>query len=192
MTYKNWRNEDHIKEKSYICFYCDKSVGADRGYAWEHPSGLRQYIYICPNCSCPTFIDTRKTQYPSPSFGDNVQSLPEHVEKAYKEAREAFSANAYTASALMCRKILMNVAVSKGAPENKRFIEYVEWLQSQNFIPPGSADWIDVIRQKGNEATHEIPAISQEDAEELIAFCELLLKFIFEFPARSAKYNTGT
>lgn len=31
------------------------------------------------------------------------------------------SVRAYTAAALACRKLLMNTAVSKGAPENKNF-----------------------------------------------------------------------
>jgi hypothetical protein len=43
---------------------------------------------------------------------------------------------------------------------------------------------VDHIRKKGNEATHEIALMGQADAEELIGFTEMLLKFIYEFPAR--------
>jgi hypothetical protein len=39
-------------------------------------------------------------------------------------------------------------------------------------------------RQKGNEATLEIHVMSRADAEELISFVEMLLKFIYEFPAK--------
>ena len=40
------------------------------------------------------------------------------------------------------------------------------------------------MAKKGNEATHEITVMNQQDAEELVAFTEMLLKFIYEFPSR--------
>lgn len=43
--------------------------------------------------------------------------------------------------------------------------------------------WI-TSEKKGNEATHEIVLMKKEDALDLIAFSEMLLKFIYEFPAR--------
>jgi hypothetical protein len=43
---------------------------------------------------------------------------------------------------------------------------------------------VDHIRTKGNEATHEIVLMTKADAEELIAFTEMLLKFVYEFPAK--------
>jgi hypothetical protein len=63
----------------------------------------------------------------------------------------------------------------------------VEYLATNHYTPPGSEDWVDHIRQKGNEATHEIKEPSPEDAKDLIAFLEMLLIFIFEFPARKRK-----
>ena len=78
----------------------------------------------------------------------------------------------------------MNIAVQQGAKEGLKFIEYVDHLAATGFIPPNGRGWVDHIRRKGNEATHEIALMSQADAEELIAFTEMLLKFIYEFPAR--------
>jgi hypothetical protein len=46
---------------------------------------------------------------------------------------------------------------------------------------------VDHIRRKGNEATHEIALMSQQDAEELVGFSEMLLKFVYEFPNRVPK-----
>ena len=43
---------------------------------------------------------------------------------------------------------------------------------------------VDHIRKKGNEANHEIKLMTQADAEELIAFTEMLLKFFYEFQNR--------
>jgi hypothetical protein len=43
---------------------------------------------------------------------------------------------------------------------------------------------VDHIRQKGNEATHEIPSVSEADAKDLLTFMEMILKLVFEFPNR--------
>ena len=86
----------------------------------------------------------------------------------------------------------MNIAVSRGAKEGLRFVEYVEYLANNNYVPPDGKDWVAHIRGKGNEATHEIAMMQREDAVELITLSEMLLKFIYEFPARvKAKKSPG-
>ncbi len=81
----------------------------------------------------------------------------------------------------------MNVAVGLGADPNKSFISYVEYLADKGYVPPNGKGWVDHIRKKGNEANHEIRLMTQPDAEELISFAEMLLKFIYEFPSRIPK-----
>ena len=76
----------------------------------------------------------------------------------------------------------MNIAVQKKASKDLSFLEYVEHLSSQGYIPPDGKSWVDHIRKKGNEATHEIKLMDKDDAEDLIKFSEMLLKFIYEFP----------
>lgn len=78
----------------------------------------------------------------------------------------------------------MNIAVTQGAAAGLKFIEYVEYLANKGYVPPNGKGWVDHIRKKGNEATHEIKLMEFEDAIELISFSEMLLKFIYEFPAR--------
>ncbi len=95
------------------------------------------------------------------------------------------SVSSYTAAVLTCRKILMNVAVDKGAPPGKKFIEYVNYLDTNNYLSVSGRDWVDHIRNKGNEANHEIHLMSMEDAKELIAFTDMLLRLVYEFPNRA-------
>lgn len=78
----------------------------------------------------------------------------------------------------------MNIAVSQGAKEGLSFAKYVDHLASNGYVPPNGKTWVDHIRKKGNEATHEIPDMSRDDAVDLITFTEMLLKFIYEFPNR--------
>jgi hypothetical protein len=155
-------------------------VASDKGYF----SGKEAFvIYICPRCDRPTyFAPGRQVRDIAP--GNEVQQVPEDVNGLYLEARNCVSVSAYTASVLASRKLLMNIAVAQGAEEGKRFVEYVQYLADNGYVPPNGQGWVDHIRKKGNEATHEIPRMERGDAEELIAFAEMLLKFIYEFPAK--------
>lgn len=190
MSFRNWTNISEIEEKAYTCWSCDRDIASNLGYVSSSnvSSALNRYIYICPYCKSPSFFNEHRAQYPSATTGSPVEHLSEEVDIAYNEARRSYAASAYTSSALMCRKILMNVAVERGAEQNKTFKYYVDWLTKHHYVPPNSEGWIDHIRNKGNDATHEIPPITQEDAQELISFCEMVLKFIYEFPARAAKH----
>ena len=181
----NWANIIALPSKSYICGNCGNSLASAKGFSASSPSHGRivANIYICHFCFRPTYFDEEGNQILGSPYGSKVNNLPSEVETLYNEARNCTSCSAYTASVLCSRKLLMNIAVSKKAAEGLKFIEYVEYLSNQHFIPPDGKDWVDHIRTKGNEATHEISIMKKEDAEELITFIEMLLKFIYEFPA---------
>lgn len=84
----------------------------------------------------------------------------------------------------------MNLAVGLGAGPDLKFIQYVEYLASQGYVPPNGKHWVDHIRQKGNEATHEIALMTEKESRELLLFIEMLLRFIYEFPALVPKTNS--
>ncbi|MDZ8024294.1 MAG: DUF4145 domain-containing protein [Nostoc sp. DedQUE11] len=136
------------------------------------------------NCNGATFFFPFKDSvYPSYPFGNLVLHLPKDIEAIYEEARKCTSTYCYSAAVLICRKILMNLAVAQGAKEGLKFIEYVKFLSDNGYIPPNGKHWVDHIRQKGNEATHEIALMNEADAKNILVFTEMLLKFIYEFPA---------
>lgn len=54
---------------------------------------------------------------------------------------------------------------------------------AQGYIPPDAKPWVDHIRSKGNEATHEIPQVTESDARNLILVTEMLMKHVYEVPA---------
>ena len=121
-------------------------------------------------------------QIPGPTPGNRVEHLPPEIEKLFDEARRCAGDGNHTAAVLVCRKILAHLAVEKGAKENLRFIDYVEHLADQGYLPPDGRHWVDHIRRKGNEANHEIKLMSSDDASELISFSEMLLRFVYELP----------
>lgn len=180
----SWQNPNSLGARQFRCGHCGLNVASDRGYYSSNRSHGNRYVYICPNCDRASFFDQDDKQYPGVAPGNEVEHVPDSLSTLYREARNCCSVSAYTASVLASRKMLMNIAVAQGAGEGLKFIEYVEYLAANGFIPPNGRAWVDHIRRKGNEATHEIALMKKVDAEELIAFVEMLLKFVYEFPAR--------
>ena len=137
-----WKNISSLVSKQYTCGHCGNPVASEKGY--HGPSigadGSR-WIYICHFCLKPTFFDEREVQVAGAVFGNPVEDIPDTLIKSlYDEARRATSANAYTAAILSCRKILMHIAVSKGAKQGDSFVNYVRFLADQHFIPPEAID----------------------------------------------------
>lgn len=125
---------------------------------------------------------------PGVPFGNPVSDISDDsVAKLYDEARYIMAVDGFTAVVLACRKLLMHIAVSKGAKPGESFVSYVDFLADNNYIPPDARPWVDRIRTRGNEANHEIVIMSKDDAEELVTFVEMLLKLIYEFPAAIKK-----
>jgi DNA-directed RNA polymerase subunit RPC12/RpoP len=184
-----WNNHNRLESKSYICGHCGQSLSSDIGYtATDNRTSRRSYIYICHSCTKPTFFGSDGSQVPGKVFGNNVKGIKdETVISLYNEARKCISTNSFTAAVLSCRKLLMHIAVDKGAKKNLKFIQYVEYLADKNIIPNGSGDWVDIIRNKSNEANHEIIIMDESDAKDLINFTEMLLKIVYEFPAEVKK-----
>ncbi len=178
MAWSQWQN---LNSRQFRCGHCSSLVGSSLGFV--HQSGQR-FIYVCPHCDQPTYFDHTNKPLPGVPFGSPVGHLPADIEALYNEARQCTSASSYTAAVLLCRKLLMNLAVSLKAKTGEPFVFYVEYLAANGYVPPNGKGWVDHIRKKGNEATHEIVLMQQRDAEDLIGFTEMLLKFIYEFPAK--------
>ncbi len=179
-----WSNPNGISSRKYVCGFCGNIVASSQGYfTGDREGGHQGFIYICPHCGGPSFMYGPK-QIPGVAPGNKVDHLPADIAALYTEARQAVSVNAFTASVLACRKLLMNIAVNHGAKEGATFVSYVEHLANAGFVPPNGRAWVDHIRSKGNEATHEIRLMSSDEATELISFAEMLLKFIYEFPSK--------
>lgn len=183
----NWRFFQDLPNQSFVCGFCTTKVSSVKGYKLGRNSdgsgSLIGGLYICPNCGGPSFFAPTGARYPTPALGNSVQHVPQDLGALYEEARFSSSQNCFTGTVLLCRKMLMNIAVQQGASEGLKFIEYVNYLADKGFVPPNGKHWVDHIRKKGNEATHEIAIMKEQDARDLISFIEMLLRFIYEFPS---------
>lgn len=173
-----WFNISTLESKKYICGYCNESIASDKGYSNEN--GFEK-IYICHSCGGANYFYRNEQKYSQVIYGKNFKvSIPEDINKLYNETRKCYGVGSYTAVALCCRKLLMHIAVSCGADENLKFIEYVNYLDAENYIPKNSKSWVDIIRNKGNEATHEIKISDEKEAQQLIKFIEIIITLIYE------------
>lgn len=165
----------------YTCGHCGRDVVGFRIATTPYSEWL-----LCPKCSCgsvyvcdPLFDDTG-TFYPSVEYGLHVDGLPLDIDRAYEEARRATSASAYIGTEVLCRNILMHVAVEKGAEEGESFASYIQFLEDQGYLSPDMKKWVDLIRQHGNTATHTIDPPDAERAKITLAFTAELLRVVYE------------
>jgi hypothetical protein len=186
----SWLGISTIESHDYECGYCGNKIASEKGWIANstYSQAFSFAVYICHRCQKATFFDDYMNQFPGVINGGKVNDVKDEiVDKLYEEARRTTSLNCFTSTVLCCRKILMHIAVSKGAEQNNNFIFYVDFLKEKNYIPLEAHNWVDHIRKKGNEANHEIIIIAKEDALELLSFVEMLLKVIYEFPAKMVK-----
>ena len=155
----NWKNIQSLRPRVYKCGHCGERMSSVLGYV---ATEAQCNIYICMNCTEPTYYNNEGKQFPGEIFGNYVKSIPENIEKLYNEARRCMSIQGYTTAVMACRKLLMNIAVQKGEKEGLKFVQYVDYFEENNFTPPNSRGWVDLIRKKGNEANHEIKIMAKE------------------------------
>lgn len=173
-----WGNLSKIDPISYKCGYCGMEIGSNVGYQYMLSRSVD--IYICPNCGQPTF-SYNGILTPGSSYGSEIPNLPVTVESIYNEARSSYKAGAYTGVILICRKVLMNVAIDRGAKPNLKYIEYVDYLLNEGYVPPKSKQWIDDIRKEGNSATHDETSKNKIDAKKILDFVQMLLLINYKF-----------
>lgn len=180
-----WSHASGMKSQTFRCGFCEFEVASALGYhtGAKYPDGEQGRIYLCPHCEQPSFF-RGVFRSPSAAPGRNVEHVPAPVHDLYREARQCVGVSAFTSSVLASRKLLMNIAVSQGAQEGLSFLAYIDYLSSKGYVPPNGRGWVDHIRKRGNEAAHEIDSKTEADAVELISFTEMLLKFVYEFPAK--------
>ena len=167
--------------RRYNCGHCGVDMVSDKG--GYSKTNDKQHIYVCIVCRKPTFFDVDKTQIPGVLPGEQVKGLPLDIEILYYEARRCFMISSWTATTMLARKLLMQVAVNEGAPKNKSFIEYIDWIEVSDWNTLGLKKGLDRIRVKGNKANHEVGIIPPEEAKESLILLEVFLRLVYEYPA---------
>ena len=163
----------------YRCGHCDANICVEKGGL--HNPG-QYYLANCYRCHVPTIFTRNNKQYPPSRLPITVKGLPEDIGEVYKEVKDCLVIGAWTATNMLARKLLMNVAVDKGAEQNKVFSYYVDWMGNSEWNTTGLKLGLARIKNKGNEANHEIKEVSKEDVEEIFELLTMFLRLVYEFP----------
>lgn len=177
---------------NYVCGHCYNRVSGAvvASYSWQDQvrNTIKNQWVLCPGCAKGSILINGKA-IPGTVFGPSIQGLSADVEAVYDEVRNCMKANAFTASELLCRKILMHIAVEKAAPEGKPFVFYLDHLERAGYVTPPMKGWVNAIRANGNEATHAIAAPSKERAESTVMFTAELLRLTYEMEYLAGKFT---
>ena len=173
---------------SYTCGHCKTKVSGMVLASAPNSTGPTRWL-MCPNCHDGSVLTNKGTIQPNVPFGPDIQGVPDDTYKAYNEARSCFSVNGFTACELICRKILMHVAVDKQAQPGDSFEKYINYLENQGYITPPMKRWVDLIRKHGNESTHELPNPDKVRAEGTLMFTAELLRLIYEMDHLAGQYT---
>ncbi len=181
-----WENVFQIVSREYTCYFCNKLVASDRGYRSRdlNSRSVYNYICICPHCTIPTTftysVNTKIfTQVPKPLPLSSITGVKDDVKDLFEEVRRCMSTESYTAVAMICRKLLMNIAVDHGAEKNQQFQIYVEYIQKENLVSKSATELLKKIKNIGNDANHEIPQVSKAQANLILQLTNEVINQIY-------------
>jgi hypothetical protein len=190
-----------------FCDECDSKVSATvegeyQDFADEPGFAVRFRLLKCPECKTPILVlqdddDARTTDedvgrwgkptrlYPDSEKRQLGSAVPEPIRKAFTEAFACFdNAKAYTACAIMCRKVLEGVCESHGA-KGTNLAARLENLFERGELDKRLYEWITALRQVGNEAAHDVgTTVSREVASDLLDFSEAVAEHLYTFKVK--------
>jgi len=193
------------------CPDCDTNVAAEvlKHIDVSEPDwSLRsRYSFLaCPRCQHPFVMaqddigegwDTPILLFPE-RVGGLGSSVPEPIRRAFAEALICFSAKAFTASAIMCRKSIEGLCHDQEA-SGRTVVAKLADLQAKGVVEARLHAWADALRMSGNQAAHDVEvSTSRADAADLIDFARALHEYVYtfgerlkHFQARQAKSRTN-
>ena len=173
---------------AFKCAGCKKDVSG-AVVAIRHEGNITLRWLQCTHCGEGAVQRIDGSISPGVAFGPVIEGLPPSVSDGYEEARNCMSVNAFTACELICRTILMYVAVEKGAKEREAFVSYIDYIENKGFITPPMKDWVGLIKEHGGKAAHLLEGTDKKRAESTVMFTAELLRLVYEMDFMAKKYT---
>lgn len=184
-----WKNAEKLPSKTFVCCNCGKEIASNQGYMGlsNYDTKPHSYIYICHCCFAPNVFDIDDKPMIFPKTGKKIANLPENVSNLYNEVRACLQAGAFTASAMLMRKMLMDIAVAEGIKGCHTFNQCVEALCKEGIVPKKARHLAEAVRKLGNDVNHELKTAKPEETYVLFKFIEMLLEVNYEFAEKESK-----
>ena len=121
-------------------------------------------------------------EYPLSEKTKSPEHLPNNINKFFLQSANSLKSGNLDASSMMSRKVL-EVAVKNLNPEGAGSLyKRIEKLFELGKITEDLKDWAHIIRDDGNEASHEEEPVTEEFANELLSFTEMFIMYTFTMP----------
>lgn len=171
----------------FRCWNCEVVTAPSFGMKLgdQYGGNYQGFVGICPICKAPTFkfmMNREWHQRPIAPYASEIKGLPRDIDTLFREALACLAGDAPTAAVMICRKLLMTVAVHFDAPSGREmdFKKYVEYLASESLISSAMKGFTEKVREVGNEANHQIHPQTMKTAELMVRFIANILRNNFE------------
>ncbi|MFO1248910.1 MAG: DUF4145 domain-containing protein [Alphaproteobacteria bacterium] len=206
------------KEKETIIIHCDhceaKVAATVEGEYDKHfdeiDFAMRYTLLRCPECHIAMLgaQDDEESRYSPLGLEDDDRwsratrlfpasdqrklgtAIPEPIRQTFAEALDCFEkSKSYTASAIMCRKVLEGVCDSHGAKKGNLATRLKD-LYDKGELDKRLFDWITALRIAGNEAAHDVNVtVSREDAGDLLDLTEAVAEYLYTFKEKFDEFQ---
>ena len=163
---------------------------APKTYRYETILVPNIILVACCKCNVKSAF-CNGTPYELTDLEEGTEELRDEIKSAYKETVKCLSVDSYTATTMMCRKILMLISRDLGADKNKAFEYYVNYLEENGYITKSIKNWMSYVRISGNDANHEIEPINDQRAMNTFMFVTVLLVRVHTMEYLPAEYLDG-
>lgn len=193
----NWKiiSDSNWDTKKYTCSFCGSVVSSNThsflSYVGSYDLNWPHYeVWICPHCHRPTIFIKEKfecdeQQIPSVKFGEDVKHLNKQIDNIYNEMRECYKVGAYNAVAMLSRALLLfictNLCKDNSINESSKFVDCVNYLVNNGYVPINAKSWVDKLRSFANSFTHKSINVGSDQAKDLIKYMQMILKIVYEF-----------
>ncbi|MEV6024338.1 DUF4145 domain-containing protein [Streptomyces sp. NPDC052036] len=118
-----------------------------------------------------------------PPTGDQLSfSVPSKLRDECEEARRCFTSKAFTATAVMVRRVLEGLCLDQGATA-KPLINALKQLAADGKLDGRLLEWAQELRGLGNHGAHHngIP-VQRQDAHDALLLTEAILNYVYALP----------
>jgi Domain of unknown function (DUF4145) len=128
--------------------------------------------------------------WPRSGESPSIPDVPDHIERAAKEAHTSASIGNHMAAILMARTTIEATAKANGVSTGN-LKSKIDKMAESSLIRSGIAQQAHVIRLEGNDMAHGDLDVSPDeiDSEEILFLMDEVLHDVFQSPARFARGN---
>jgi hypothetical protein len=119
------------------------------------------------------------------------ENWPPDVQRFWVQSHSSLGGENWDAAAVMARSAVQITVRDKGAVGKSLYSE-IEDLAAKGDLPPLMKEWSHEVRELGNDSAHpepNKPAMTPQDARDIVQFLDSLLLYLYDFPKRVSDYR---